>query len=63
MHFINGDDSNNRESWGSLHKLFTGLECFKNEDNITMDLKLTLKANHVNEKIINIHKILYAATK
>lgn len=63
MHFINGDDSNNREAWGSLHKLFTGLECFKNEDNITMDLKLTLKANHVNEKIINIHKILYAATK
>ncbi|MGD6989229.1 hypothetical protein ACQCWI_22455 [Bacillus thuringiensis] len=64
MRFINGDDSdNNREFWVPLHKLFTGLECLKNEDDKPIDLKLTLKANHVNEKIKKIHQILHAAGK
>ena len=42
-----------RKFWVPLHKLFDGKECIKG-----LDLKITLKAHHVNEKIKRIHKLL-----
>ena len=40
----------NRKFWVPLHKLFEGDECIKG-----LSLTITLKANHVNEKLKRIH--------
>jgi hypothetical protein len=47
------DPDPKRKFWVPLHKLFDGMECIKG-----LDLKVTLKAHHVNEKIKRVHKLL-----
>ncbi|MGQ4646492.1 hypothetical protein [Lyngbya aestuarii] len=44
------EDDENRNFWIPLHKLFSGKECIRR-----LDLDLTLKAHHVNEKLRRIH--------
>jgi len=39
--------------WFPIHKLFDGDECLKNQD-----LKITLEAHHLNEKVRKIHKFI-----
>ena len=52
MRFITSGDKpdTSRKFWVPLHKLFDGEECIKG-----LDLKVTLSAHHVNEKIKRIH--------
>jgi hypothetical protein len=45
------DLDKNIQFWVPLHKLFNGTECIRN-----FDLKVTLIARHVNEKIKRIHQ-------
>jgi hypothetical protein len=44
-----------RTFWVPLHKLFSGSECIRGKD-----LKITLMARHVNEKLRKVHKALAA---
>jgi hypothetical protein len=53
MRFIEGGGTESdatRKFWVPLHKLFDGGECIKG-----LDLNVSLKAHHVNEKIKRIH--------
>jgi hypothetical protein len=47
------DSDKDRKFWVPIHKLFSGQECIKG-----LDLKVELKANHVNEKIKRVHLYL-----
>lgn len=48
MRFQDGDDR--RLFWFPLHKLFSGTECIRDRD-----LKVSLEAHHINEKLRRIH--------
>ena len=52
MNFIARDDE--RQFWLPLHKLFSGTECLRDLSG-EEDLRVTLTARHVNEKIHRIH--------
>lgn len=47
-----GDDKQ-RNFWLPLHKLFSGKECLRG-----LNLQLTLKAHHINEKLRRIHLVI-----
>ncbi len=48
-----GDDQ--RQFWQPIHKLFSGAECIR---GLTENLRVELKAHHVNEKLRRIHQEL-----
>src|SRR5207302_2000615 len=47
-----------RQFWVPVHQLFSGKECLRG-----LDLRVTLSATHINEKIYRIHKVLNQAPK
>lgn len=51
MRFQQGDEE--RPFWVPLHKLFSGTECIRDRN-----LRVTLNAHHVNEKLRRIHLVL-----
>src|SRR5262249_8359870 len=47
-----------RQFWVPIHKLFSGKECLRG-----LNLRVSLSAKHVNEKIYRIHKALNQAPR
>jgi hypothetical protein len=54
MHFQTTPKSDaERDFWVPLHKVFSGAECLRE-----LNLTLTLKASHINEKLRRAHRVL-----
>ncbi|PNK24785.1 hypothetical protein CBR59_28540 [Bacillus thuringiensis] len=52
---------NKRWFWVPLHKIFSGLECLRDDNGEPINLEVNLQALHINEKIRRIHQVLHEA--